>query len=746
MDDVDLGGFQAWKPLGEIRGETIYYRKIECYNDISWNVDLEECLVSIAPFGGPVALTGPNPKKIVQMKMSNGKMIRIFSSAGKLISQFPQCEGGSGTIHSLGWTSEEHLVTLFSDGLICMYSIRGEKKLEESLGANVLDAAYYPEGVVVLVEGYRLRHVVYKTENRKRKLEISPLADIGLTQPPHAITCLTPESLSTDLPLQVYVSPTQVDHMSGTLYQVNDRECRDLQTPLSYILRIAVSPKRTHVATFNREGLINVSLSNMKENITDFHTRSLEPPNQLLWCGNHVVVGIWQPTQVKPDATRSVLVIISPHGTTEYTFDGPAYGVSETDCVRVITNTSCYIIERVPKSTVSIFATHSLDPGILLRDAYADYENERASSVKSIRALEPGELKEAVDCCIEAAGHEWDPQIQTELLKAAAYGKCFCKTYDADTFVEQCNSLRVLNAVRRPDVGIPLSFSQYQLLTSEVLIDRLIQRNLHFLAYKICTYLPYFHKKTETVLIHWAKAKVKTDAPPDEIVRGILEKFQLCPGISYKEVAKMATAAHKPAIAEKLLEKEPKASDQVELLLDMGKRDVALEKAVSSGDTDLVYRVILRMIRGNKDKDKVQEEELFNSIRAHPLARDLFIAYCEHNNTKLLTSYYEKMEMSHHLAFRSLRSYFSPSIDYNMKTRHLQEAKDKLSKKSVDQVLVSQQEVLFAKQRNYAKDKSTSDSRYVFFFFFFSITRFFSTKQTTPLTASLVRVLPAHFD
>eukprot|EP01060_Flectonema_neradi_P002842 TRINITY_DN1178_c2_g2_i1.p1 TRINITY_DN1178_c2_g2~~TRINITY_DN1178_c2_g2_i1.p1 ORF type:complete len:859 (+),score=151.60 TRINITY_DN1178_c2_g2_i1:70-2646(+) len=714
MDDVDLGGFQSWKSLGEISGETIYYRKIECYNDICWNVDLEECIVSMAPFGGPVAVAGPNPKKIVQMTVATGKKIRIFTSSGRLISQFSQCEGANGTIHSLGWTSEEQLTTLYTDGLICTYSIRGEKRLEESLGANIIDAAYYPDGLVVLVEGCRLRHIIYRTEGRKRRLEVTPFADVGLTQPPHAITCLTPESLSTDIPLQVYVSPTQVDHMSGTLYQVNDRECRDLQIPLSYILRVAVSPKRTHVATFSREGAINVSRSNMMENVINFDTRSFEPPNQLLWCGDDVVVGIWQPKQVKPDGTRSVLVLISPKGTAEYTFDGPAYGVSEADCVRVITNTACYVIERVPKSAVSIFANHSLDPGILLRDAFADYENERASSVKSIRGLDSQELKQAVDCCIEAAGHEWDPQIQTELLKAAAYGKCFCKTYDADTFVDQCNSLRVLNAVRRPDVGIPLSYGQYQALSPVVLIDRLIQRNLHFLAYKICTYLPDMHKKTETVLIHWAKAKVRTDAPPEEIVRGIQEKFQLCPGISYKEVAKMATAAHKPAIAERLLEKEPKASDQVELLLDMGKRDMALEKAVSSGDTDLVYRVILKMSKRHNADGKIHEDELFNSIKAHPLARDLFIAYCEYNDTKLLEKYYDAMELNHQLAFRSLRYYLNSSeTGYSIKCGHLQAAKERLPKRSVDFTLIDQQETLYTKQTTFARNDKIKDKSFV---------------------------------
>ena len=37
----------------------------------------------------------------------------------------------------------------------------------------------------------------------------------------------------------------------------------------------------------------------------------------------------------------------------------------------------------------------------------------------------------------------------------------------------------------------------------------------------------------------------------------------------------------------KLLDYEPKAADQVPLLIRMNKNDIALQKAVDSGDTDL---------------------------------------------------------------------------------------------------------------------------------------------------------------
>ena len=39
-----------------------------------------------------------------------------------------------------------------------------------------------------------------------------------------------------------------------------------------------------------------------------------------------------------------------------------------------------------------------------------------------------------------------------------------------------CKKLRVMNAVRRFEVGIPITFMQYEVLTAEVLLERLQQR------------------------------------------------------------------------------------------------------------------------------------------------------------------------------------------------------------------------------------------------------------------------------
>jgi hypothetical protein len=77
-------------------------------------------------------------------------------------------------------------------------------------------------------------------------------------------------------------------------------------------------------------------------------------------------------------------------------------------------------------------------------------------NIRSIKA----ELIDAVDSCIEAAGFEFSHFLQRSLLKAASFGKCFLENYNANSFVDMAQTIRVLNAVRFYDVGIPLTYAQ----------------------------------------------------------------------------------------------------------------------------------------------------------------------------------------------------------------------------------------------------------------------------------------------
>ena len=48
-------------------------------------------------------------------------------------------------------------------------------------------------------------------------------------------------------------------------------------------------------------------------------------------------------------------------------------------------------------------------------------------------------------------------------FQAASFGKAYADDYNPDGFVDVCQALRVLNQVRSPILGMPLTFTQYDL-------------------------------------------------------------------------------------------------------------------------------------------------------------------------------------------------------------------------------------------------------------------------------------------
>jgi len=108
-------------------------------------------------------------------------------------------------------------------------------------------------------------------------------------------------------------------------------------------------------------------------------------------------------------------------------------------------------------------------PGTLLYDAYDDYETESPKADEKIRTIK-ADLAVGIDTCIEAAANEFKPEVQNRLLKAASFGKGFVENYPADNVVKMCKTLRLLNAVRHPSVGIPLTYLQYVIFVVAIVV------------------------------------------------------------------------------------------------------------------------------------------------------------------------------------------------------------------------------------------------------------------------------------
>lgn len=301
----------------------------------------------------------------------------------------------------------------------------------------------------------------------------------------------------------------------------------------------------------------------------------------------------------------------------------------------MITNDFCEFLERVPADTLEVFG-HSSEssPASILLDAVGQLEMESPKADDYIQLIRPN-ITEAVDTCVNAAGREFDPKWQKRLLKAASFGKSVLDIYNSDDFVDMCETLRILNAIRDFNIGMPLSFEQFHRLTPENLIQRLLQRHEYLLSLKIAGYLKL---PTDRVYVHWASTKVRNGAEDDDTTcRQVVGRLSGKPGISFEEIARAAYHEGRGRLATELLNHEPRGGRQVPLLLDMDEDELALDKAIDSGDSDLILFVLYKL------KKKLPLASFFRVINARPTATALVesTAYIEGDDSLLKDLYYQ---------------------------------------------------------------------------------------------------------
>ncbi|KAG2191805.1 hypothetical protein INT46_001161 [Mucor plumbeus] len=589
-----------------------FYRKQEIYS-LSWNqTDLSKFMISGAQYGGPIAMIRDDKKVLLLQKQQPIKpTIYMYTSAGKLIEQI---QWDKGRIVALGWTDQEQLVVVTDDGSVRLYTLHGQYT-QFSLGKDakndgIIDCQIWGGGLVAMTGKYQLISLTNFEEPQPKMM-----AELKLDEPLHSWTVVPPQfTLSRHVEVLIATG--------STILVVDSKEVTDQHLNQGPFTKMVVSPNGKFLALFTSDGKLWVVSTDFQKNLSEYSTKSKIAPQQLVWCGTDSVVLYWD----------KIVLMVGPFGDwIKYTYEDPIYLASEIDGVRIISNDKCELLQKVPASTEKIFKIGSTDPPAMLFDALDHYERKSPKADENIRSIK-AELIDAVDSCIEAAGFEFSHYYQRALLKAASFGKCFLDNYNANEFVDMSQTIRVLNAVRYYDIGIPLTYAQYKRLSPDVLIDRLINRNNHLLAIRIAEYLKL---RTDKILIHWACEKIKSSTEDEEaICRTIVNKLAKKPGLSYAEIAKTAHDAGQTRLATKLLDYEPRAADQVPLLISMQEDEAALIKAIESGDTDLVYLVIFHL------KRKLPLGEFFRMINNKPMACNLLEVYCKEQDTELLKDFY----------------------------------------------------------------------------------------------------------
>ena len=400
----------------------------------------------------------------------------------------------------------------------------------------------------------------------------------------------------------------------------DDSEDRMLQNgPFRHL---SVSPNGRFVALYTDDGKVWVVTSDFQEKLSEYDTRAKTIPKDLQWCGNDAVVLAWE----------DEVHLVGPSGSSsEYYYDAWVHLIADIDGIRLFTNETCEFLQRVPDVTEDTFKIGSMAPPAVLVDALDHFEERSPKADDNIQLLRSN-LVEAIDACVAAAGNEYSTHRQKQLLKAASFGKTVLEGYDSDEFVTMCEAIRVLNAVRFYEVGLPLSYEQYFRLGPDRLIQRLTNRGDYVLALKVADYLKM---PQDRIFAQWASRKVRiASGDEDDICKQIVDKLQGQNGISYAHIARSAYNEGRVQLATRLLNYERQAGEQVRLLLDMEESLLALDKAIQSGNTDLVLFVLLQM------RNDMPQASFFRAINSRPMAVALVESTARDQDRSMLKDLY----------------------------------------------------------------------------------------------------------
>ncbi|EFA85317.1 hypothetical protein PPL_02318 [Heterostelium album PN500] len=652
--------------------------KREIYN-MSWDVDFEKNILVAAPNGGPIAVTRDRTKAIEITAQTAKPYLFIYSASGKLISSTILKESEwKASVVGMDWVSQERLVIVLSNATVIVYNIFCEEISNNSYSSirdEVREVKIFNNGVVFLTSVYpttggppngpqdpRMNNdrmnmstgggwrFYYIELFRPVPVQFAEIHELDGNVKP-AWDIVEPHMTATSiLDVELFVATR------GSLFRLNSSDAKN-QLLSQNFLKIVVSPCGNKMACLCPSAAqdsidLYIYRTDCSQHIK-YTNVSKRIPHTLKWSGSDgVMMGFYSSLKYFESGCNTIV-------TEDKESTVPLYLVTEIDGLRIISSRTTDFFCKVPDETVDIFTIGSVTPSSLLYTATEDFLNHSPKADEYIRGIR-NELDMAVNTCIIAAGYEFSRSEQNKLLKAASFGKCFLDSYNPDLFVHTCKALRVLNAVRHFEVGIPLTLQQYNYMGAEGLVRCLIERRSHLLAWRICDYLKI---KADFVLNHWACTKVRTNEDEEVLSRIIINKLQSAPGISYANIASAAYSVGRHHIATKLLEYEPKAAEQVPPLLTMKQRDMALNKAIESGDTNLVHLVLLNLERNERNT-------YLDTVFSKKVALDLLLSFSKQKgNLGLLKEVYTIKQQSTELALTFMYEAFrSGDLDQRVKS------------------------------------------------------------------------------
>ena len=547
----------------------------------------------------------------------------VYSSSGHHLCDIAY--HSSSDLITFGWTREELLVCVHGDGRVVVhdlqgkatgdtYPLRGAKNGDEALAR----CKVWERGIVAVTTAKKIFLV---TDVHSSAPKVTQLESPETRESVCALDVKVTSSGGNKVDAEVFFA-----HGDTVTAAHKSTGSRSQTFGGGKPVALCLSPNGQFLTIFTSLGEMLVVTSDFSRVVSRFDAQSSSLPEQLAWCGSDAAVMYW-PTY---------LIIVGPHGNfITYVYDAPAKLISESDGLRVITSSGHELVSRVPDAVVEMSDSDSSNPAVALQNAVKQHANN-LSDVNDSALLVETKIDSAILGCVRAACHEFDTKRQSELLRAAHFGNSYLQRknrhVDCWALHKTCVMLRILNAVRSPEVGIPLTYAQYCQDGLENLVKRLNIRKQHLLASRISERT----KGCQDVIEHWALSNITASSSEsdDALLNKIKPKLETLRGASYGKIALAAHRANRHRLVQNLIDMEQNSYAQVSLLISIGADENALFKAIESRDADLIYTTLLNLQR------LMTFQDLASLLSRNPQAKALFVAFCKRTDVELLKSFF----------------------------------------------------------------------------------------------------------
>ena len=427
--------------------------------------------------------------------------------------------------------------------------------------------------------------------------------------------------------------PKQDDFVIVENNNINNINTNTNNKTVGKIIAIAISPSYEQVALYNNKGnayIFNSKFTKGKKEAKFEMNKDLakqeqddiqyiinyQPNCQFLFCGEDALALFGKKyVLITNDTFKKTLVYkITEEEKHAFFFVEDVYGkcISEVDGLRISTNNGIYFISKVDKNLFEACYPFAKSNSKKLLKAYNSYLIDELDNGEKIKEL--GEsLSTTIFVLLNAAANiywkeeetdEVKKEAQMYLLKAAQLGKIFANAeeeFNHDKFLGICKDLRVVNNLRNNEESqILITYKEYESLTFQELIKKiLIQHNFN-LAFKISNYLIGYD--TKKIYQKWACAKIKklnrlaNKSEQIKLYDNIIYSLSNIKNVSYIQLAKKAFKCKHNELGMKFLENEKSILAKIPIYLKMNKLEKVLELSYETYDSNVIEIALNQLI------------------------------------------------------------------------------------------------------------------------------------------------------